>query len=270
MKVQGILPNAPLLYVVGSVGFTPVLSIERHVDRLQELLRHDYPLVEAAEFQNVEIQIENDQRKTVKTTGQLWHFLAIDRSWAISFESQKIFLHTSRYRMLPEFSKRMRQILQVFKSVLELDYYLYQGMRFINLIAPAENETLSAYLPNNMLMRQIDGIVGRQIDGFSGASYSTPHGNLAVRCWMNPAYVCPPDLVPLFTALKIPPHQPPREFALIDTDHGSAEERPLAFDIDGIIANVDAMHATCHKVFESIPTEYALQRWGQTDKESIS
>lgn len=42
-----------------------------------------------------------------------------------------------------------------------------------------------------MLVRHINGIVGQQVDGFSGASFVTDHGRLAVPCWMNPPQITP-------------------------------------------------------------------------------
>jgi len=137
---------------------------------------------------------------------------------------------------------------------------MYQGIRYIDLVKPLANDSLSNYLPEGMLMRQINGIAGKQIDGFSGASFDTEAGKLAVRCWMNPSQAFPPDLIPLLSAIEYSPEKIDHEFAILDTDHSSfANGAP--FNIDVILNCFDAMHRMCHKAFKGIASEYAIRIW---------
>ena len=262
VEFEGYLPNAPLIYVLGSVGFTPVLSMEQHISSIQEQLRHEYPLAEASEVQNVAFHIESNSSRTVTSTSKIWHFMSIDRKWAFSIESEKVLLHTSCYQSFNEFSLRFRAILEVLKTVLNIDYSMYQGIRYIDLVKPSNSDALSSYLPEGMLIGHINGVAGKQIDGFSGASFQTKFGNLAVRCWMNPLHAFPPDLMPLFSAVKFLPNHPNGEFAILDTDHASLVNG-ISFDIDTLISNLDEMHKVCHKAFEGIATEYAIRIWQQ-------
>ena len=262
MEFEGYLPNAPLIYVLGSVGFAPVLSIDQHIIAIHELLRHEYPLVESTELQNIAFHLENNNARTVTSTSKLWHFTSIDKKWAIAIESEKVILHTTCYSRFNEFSDRFNVILSALKNILKIDYSMYQGIRYIDLVKPLDSESLSNYLPEGMLIRQINGVAGKQIDGFSGASFDTEFGRLAVRCWMNPPHAFPPDLMPLLSAINFLPEQPSSEFAILDTDHSSSSNGS-PFDIQVILSNLDSMHRMCHKAFEGIATDHAIRVWRQ-------
>lgn len=264
MSVHGLLPNAPLVYVLGSIGYTPLMNIDKDIGALQDALRKEYPLFKLVEVKSISLHMNEtpDQNSIVTTVDKQYNLTSIDHAWTISIENEKVIFHTRRYTRFKDFSDRFRHVLDAIHRTLNIGYTVYEGLRYIDHIVPSEGELLSQYLAQGMTIGQIDGIEGRQLDGFAGASFDTKIGAMAIRCWINPQHVFPPDLVPFLSVTRELPDRPQGEFAILDTDHGSSHE-PLSFDIDNVLKNLDSLHVGCRQAFQGLVTKHAFSVWGK-------
>lgn len=263
MEFSGTLKNAPLFYVLAALNFPVIVGIEKYLEDIQEGLRKEYPMFDQLDIQSLQVNLEQEGPQTRQGQISIWQFADENYEWAVALSNQQIILQTRRYVDFESFSDRLLKILNLVGKVVGISHYVRLGIRYIDLIAPHDDETLPMYLPSAMLGQHIDGIIGRQIDGITVSSYETASGKLLIRCWLNPPEVFPPDLAPLFQLLKYHPIKPEKDFALMDTDHVYEDSLAKVFDVEQIIEKLDTMHGLCHKAFEMIPTDHAFKVWGK-------
>lgn len=261
MRFEGQLQNAPLLYVLAAIRFTPVLKLDRYIEDLQDKIRKEYPLVEVDNVESIEIRVEKGDPETVRARKKVWHFLSADRCWGVVVEPQQILIHTRSYTRFADMAGRIERLLREFQSTVDPSHHLNSSIRYIDLVSPDPSEGISDYLPDHMFLRQIDGVAGQQIDSFAASSFRTELGSLAVRCWLNSPNPYPPDLAPLLAKMKYNVAVPGHDFAVLDTDHVEAEGKISAFNINEIISTLDELHKVSRKVFEGLPKQHAFDVW---------
>lgn len=261
MKFEGQLQNAPLLFVLAAVRFTPVLKLEKYINEFQDRIRKEYPLVEVNNVESIEIRFDKGNVEPIRETRKVWNFLSADRTWGLVVEQHQILFHTRAYTRFADMAARIEYLLRHFKDTVDPSHYLNASIRYIDLIAPNEREKISDFLPEQMFLRHIDGVAGQQTDSFSASSFKTELGNLVVRCWLNSPQAFPTDLGPLFAIMKYDVPRPASDFAVLDTDHVESQAQIAEFDCARVIHTLDELHKVSRKVFEGVPNPHAFDVW---------
>ncbi|HYG34736.1 MAG TPA: TIGR04255 family protein, partial [Clostridia bacterium] len=224
-------------------------------------IRKEYPLIEVNNLETFEIRMDKGTPETIRDTKKAWHFFTADRNWGAVVEQNQILVHTKSYTRFNQFAERVEYLLRAMQQSIQPSHYIGSSIRYIDLVAPESGEKLSDYLSDHMFLRQIDGVAGHQVDAISASSFKTSQGELAVRCWLNPAQPLPPDVSALAHAMKFEIKRPANDFAVLDTDHNELTGDPKEFDISRIINVLDSLHQVSRKVFEGIPTQHAFDVW---------
>ncbi|MBB3105170.1 TIGR04255 family protein [Azomonas macrocytogenes] len=275
----GVLPNAPLVYTLSVVRFSPLLKLSKLIADIQHELREYLP-----EYFQMAKALTPMQPATEPNS---WAFLDRELKYACVLSNDYMLLQSIAYLHFDQHCNLFKKCLEaVIHQAGELDV-IGIGMRYVDRIEPREGETLSSYLPaallpldNELISKLKDD---RAVDPI-GVATSTYHFNpefLHVRCWRQPGMWVPEDLIEPAMVFEIAKQsrQPPSPHRLTGS--------PLAFnqtsnigallDIDAywplatterlkvkeIAARLDRLHSMANSAFRSVATEHAFNIWSE-------
>lgn len=185
-----------------------------------------------------------------------------DESIGIVLTASSFAVQTNKYSRFEDFEEVISTALVIVNRVLNLTLVERVGLRYVDLVRPAENEILADYLKPGLLG------IDPQRAGVTGwrsryeALGQTMLGKLAVRCSQS-EQILPPDLFP--TTLRYSTVLRPGEVAtLLDFDHfveGSSD-----FDTRRVVELIGQLHDVVDLTFRDSVTPNALARWGNGEK----
>lgn len=258
------LLNAPLVYTIALVRFPRIPNVEEFSDLFFSQIREHYPhdglfvqdLVDAEIGPNG-LQLRQDKR-------QIWQYLAPERNCGFLLANDCLCFHTNAYKDSKIFLQRFQYGLNKLQQLegINLNYINVLGYRYVDLVTPTEESTLSDHLESWVLPKDFLSPEVEIQEGIYIAKYKTKIGTLNFQAIKNPGITLPPDLQTNFMdANKWIPQRPSTDFAVIDTDHYS-EFKQQAFDVDFIISHLNELHIVPSKViFEAIGTKKAKKHW---------
>jgi uncharacterized protein (TIGR04255 family) len=249
------LDNAPLVYVLAQVVFSPILVMENFIPAIQEKLRHKgYVKYKYAPTQEIFLSKEV-QFSVLKR----WIFSTRNEQESIVITQNFFVLETSNYDVFDIFITKLKDVITIFQEITDVSLIERIGLRYVDLIRTKEGQTFSDYLQ--------PGLLGISADDF-GASKTThrieqvaitPLGQIAIRLFQsdNGAYL-PPDLIDSSVVHSININ-PGETVAVLDIDHFSAQSKD--FVVDELIESVQGLHEYIKKAFRSAVTDSALETW---------
>jgi uncharacterized protein (TIGR04255 family) len=252
---------APVFYTLAQVQFNPITQMSDYVARLQDRLRRSgFP-----DFRNelqfgLAIRRLDESPPEVYTQQQKqWSFMNAERTEGyLLFENTLVF-HTTEYDTFKAFLQKMLFGLNLIHEVIELAYIERIGLRYLDAVVPASDDTLQEYLNASLLglSANLDGQLGHS---FAETTATVEDGTLVARTVITDGSLAlPPDLFPLqlelqprFTAIK-------DRSAVLDTDYFSQDRK--AFDLPVIEAQLIKSHNVITKTFKASVTDYARAKW---------
>lgn len=267
MRTRALAPlkltKSPLVIVLGQVRISPVLQMETYIPQIQERLRHKgYPVFRPSKIQ--EFNILPDGKAQVASTDR-WIFAEKDRRTAVVIAPDFVVLETSRYDVFDAFSDSFEVALREVGEVVGVALAERIGLRYIDLIRPAEGESLAEYLNAGLkglsaAELETDGLLHRY-----EATGKTKAGQLVVRLFQTAqGVVLPPDLVPGDIELAQIQLAPNERVSILDIDHFSVTQRD--YEPAKLMDDMWALHDASDKAFRAAVTPRALERWGKIDR----
>ncbi len=268
---MGFMPHQPLFYVVASVRFQPWMVLPRHIPEIQDALRDRFPLVNQVVIGPMEFPgANNDQAAPVVRTSPpvAWAFHSANRTVGCQISRDQIVIHALRYSTFDDFSEDIKFVLTtVERHIRHFDTGAI-GIRYLDKIAPRENETLADYIPSEYLPKKLPTNDLEPIGGLFQTMYRTQTGILQARFWTGTNYVTvPDDLIPLFLLTQdmssntnaLNPLE--AHHGILDSDSIWSSSQPERMNTEAIIDKLRALHEHSNQFFRSACTTHAYKVW---------
>ncbi|HEX7028385.1 MAG TPA: TIGR04255 family protein [Gammaproteobacteria bacterium] len=258
MSLSSKLSNAPLVYVLAQVKFSPIADISPYIPKIQEALRKEYPRFDPIIRQGFQWSIGGSSAPEVLTVRE-WDFSNKAKTTGISLSSSSLVMQTTAYTHSDDFFEQFERSIEVVGSIMEPALVQRIGLRYIDFIVPEGDKALDAYISPGLMGLASGALDSKCLRSISETVIKTEVGQLVCRCILaNHASPIPSDLMPLRLALKKEPDSEKRT-AILDTDHFS--EKEFDFDPKSIVKNLRALHTLTSKSFKTAVTQAALKEW---------
>lgn len=134
----GTWRRPPLVYVVAELVISPYYSMAAKIPGLQDRLRPSFPrTIEAKEL------IVDGAKPSAQP---LWQLMSVDQKHGVQLGTRSISLHATSYVQSSDFLGRWAEVLDAIQ-VAELSAFVERaGLRYIDLVVPAEGRSPADYL----------------------------------------------------------------------------------------------------------------------------
>lgn len=247
------LDRSPLVLVLVQARFSPRMDLQEKLPVFRKACeRLGYPIFRETKVRTVNVGPTGPAETREETR---WDFLDKTRRWNILLCREFLMLQTTDYDVFEGFLERWKSMLESAK-VLGIPVVERLGLRYVDLVQPAEGEALSDYLKPALAGYEPESSSALVRKHHMAASvFDTPRGQMLVR--VSPALsATPPDLDNLLLEGIA---QPVPGAAFLDFDHFSTET--VDFDPDGIEIATDALHDAPDVLFREVVTPKAMSAW---------
>lgn len=251
------LGNQPLVIALAEFRFSSVLGMKDHVSLLQENLRHDFPLFDEMQEQNVTVSPKGVEVKSA--TG--WVFKSSNQKEAIILSDSRLTVITSAYNRYPDFWDKCRKALMLLIENVNPTLLTRVGLRYSDAIfAKEENEPIETYV-KAIIHENCFAKSEEQIRRSSESVLKTSAGIIVIRSLYGkvnlPVW---PDLIG--THVLFNRNKSVSNTILLDFDHfWKPEEGSQNFELEFIENKMQALHQISREEFFNIITEEGKEVW---------
>lgn len=253
------LDRSPLVFVLSQVRFPAFLNMEKSVPDIQEALRklglprYSQEDIQQVSFAGPEIKAAEREKR--------WVFSNRNQDEAVVLTTTFVVYQTTQYDVFETFTDRFSKVLELVAKATETEFAEQIGLRFVDLIRPADEKGASDFLrPHVRGLSQDDLGVSSSRHQFMTQA-RTELGNLFVRSFENdgPNFL-PPDLVSTHMAFKISPEDLKDEpYRVLDIDH--IAKGVFDFTSEELIERLWDLHEYSSRAFRAAVTEDAIEFW---------
>lgn len=259
------LKAAPVVHVLAQIVHTPVLAYAEHIAVIQaRFLAAGYPFFTPQQVLEISIDpAAGGPPKILHSTR--WDFANRDKTEAVSLTEKSIVYSTRNYITYEVFAERISEALGFVAEYAKGSIVQRIGLRYVDYIQPAENESLSDYLDRGLLgFSNFDGISvkGSERTFRTESTADTVLGKFAVRCYQLPqGQQIPPDLSsgPLGSSSKALPVSSASQGVIVDFDHFTQKE--IDFSTESAVSVLEQLHDVHSGAFRRAITEHAWKTW---------
>ncbi len=252
---------APVFYTLAQVQFNPIAQMSDYVALLQERLRRSgFPDFRTENQVELTISRLEDLQPDVQPEKHMrWSFINSQRTEGYLLLSNALIFHTTTYDTFSNFLQKTIDGLNLVHEIVDLAYVERIGLRYLDAIAPMDNDTLQQYL-NPSLLGFSENLVGSLSHSFTETVTALEGGNLVARSVITDGTLAlSPDLITLqleinsrFKAIK-------GRNAVLDTDYFVIERN--SFQIQKIEEQLLKSHEIITDAFKGSVSDYARKKW---------
>lgn len=260
-------PNAPVCYVLAQAQFSPVHNIVDYVGKIQDSLRHIYPLFDPQLVNHLQVQVSPMQPvgDVQVAQAQSWLITRTDRSAGFILSSSSITYHTTHHKGHETLIEELLRGLQAVHAAAKLDHVGRLGLRYLNAVVPSNEESVEQYLASGLLGVQLPGreqYFGTELVLHTETNPLVTQGLLIARTHRvvtplgYPADMVPNGLVPMpkFAITE------PTAHAMMDIDHSVSGIMPL--ELNQLNLQLLSLHESIKETFQASITPHARTVWG--------
>lgn len=261
-QFEGRLTNAPVVYVLCQIRFSPVEKMGEYVPAIQEALRAQYPNFEREQIGGVNFA---PNAQPVLLPHELrWRFETRDSQTGFVLTTNQLITHTTSYVDSDHFRDRIVSGFRTIHEIAKLSFIQRIGLRYIDLITPAPNDTVEAYIDKSLVgfRPAIPGVVPDVLQQFFRARTTvggSPATILGKMSRARHANELPTDLLPISLELKRKPTNE-QESIFLDWDH-YVDQITLDPDPNVLAATLRELKAPIAEVFKAAITKHAVDQW---------
>jgi len=247
------LSRLPLARVVAQTRFSTVLKIDSKDGMVpfQECVRSDYPLLEQASVQQMQVDFSSGVPGFKQITSDIWRFSNPDRSWVLSLTSDAVTLETRRYEGRADFLCRLSGALANVERVFAPALGLRIGVRYVNRIQGESLTDLTEWVMPNLVGVAQPELRAHVTQAISEAIMTVEEGSSLLRWGVMPggSTIDPALLEPV-----------PTPSWILDIDVSSAEQRPFA--ADSLTSDFYALAERAYSIFRYAVSPAGLTHFG--------
>ena len=256
------LRNAPLIYVVAQVRFSPIVAIEKFVPEIQEKLRHKgFPRFVRGQIPEITFQPDGTPKFN---TVERFEFQDKDARLGIVLQSNSLAVHTNNYSNYETFEEEIKTALMAVHRVAGISLTERIGLRYVNLVRLQQGEKWADYVHEGLLGLDPRSVGVKNWLSRSEALGSSEVGKLVIRCSQS-ELPFPPDL--LTNTLQYSLELAKGEIVTtLDFDH--FVESVSDFKVSEAISTLETLHESLDLVFATSVTTNALRKWGRVEEQN--
>jgi uncharacterized protein (TIGR04255 family) len=252
---------APVFYTLAQVQFNPISQMPDYVVRLQERLRRSgFPDFRAEPQFGITIRRLEESQPEVQAQQQMrWSFSNAECTEGYLLFTNALVFHTTAYDVFDDFLRKTIRGLELVDEIVELAYTERIGLRYLDAVKPASDDSLQDYL-NPSLMGLSTSLEGRLGHSFTETATSDGDATLVARAVITEGGLAlPPDLFPI--PLKLQPRFEDinARHTVLDTDYFVAKRSN--FDIEQVKTQLSVAHDIITCAFTASVTDHARQKW---------
>jgi uncharacterized protein (TIGR04255 family) len=264
---MGKWKNAPVVYVVVQVRFSPVLSLKTYVPQIQEHFRRNgFPAFDSRfNFQlafSVPPPAEPEPAAPAIPVERTlsYVFSNRDRSQSFVLEPNGLTLQVTDYLDFEWFLDLFLTHLEHIDEVISPDSSERIGLRYIDAVLPKPGSEVKEYLIPAVL-----GLSEEPVNGLVQHSYSETmllNGNTSTVSRVivrNGQIAFPPDMVALPVLINSRFTEYGGIHALVDTDSFQTVHSPM--DVQKLKATLHDLHDSVENAFNAVTTNFARADW---------
>lgn len=263
----GHMPNAPLVYTVGMIGFAPVPKIAEYAPSIQEALRREFPEI-LPQFSVNLIQIQLDAAEGEQKLSQVgaahWAMNTAERGWGVVFSQDRLILQTGEYQHFSDFAERFCMVIEILAQKADITHTSNIGIRYVDNIQEIDGLAISDQLISGFLSPGLTENFTPELSRVEHI-YRSSEGRLFLRCYGLQNHPGIPEDVRMMADQLFRGAPPvatvPGHFALLDTDHIYRPNQLEEFDIDEVINRLERLHEGASMAFRTAVTPKALKTW---------
>ena len=264
---MGKWKNAPVVYVIVQVRFSPILSLQTYISEIQEhFRRNSFPaFARRVNFQlGLSVPPPNNAESASPSIplepAQAYVFSNRDSSQAFVLEQNGLTLYVTDYVdfnwLLDLFLKPLDHI----NKVVSPDSSERIGLRYIDAVLPREGANVRDYLIPSVLGLSQNPLEGMLKHSFSETMFVDGNTSTVSRVLCREGRIAfPPDLAlfPITINSRFMIHDGPH--ATIDTD--SSQQITSEMDLSKVRSTLEDLHKSVNQAFRAVTTDFALSDW---------
>lgn len=253
----GTWRRPPLVYVVAELVISPYYSMAAKVPGLQDHLRASFPrTIEAKEL------IVDGAKPSAQP---LWQLMSVDKKHGVQLGTRSISLHATSYAQSSDFLGRWAEVLDAIQ-VAELSAFVERaGLRYIDLVVPAEGRSPADYLAPGLKGIEPEG--ARLTGSMWASAFQFAGGvvNLRAAAPAPQGLLLPPD----FNALPLN-----KPAVMLDAEKRLKDEETIGFvdtdclkdigkvfDAGELLGAYTEMQKLASKTFKAALSDIAKEEW---------
>ena len=259
-----VLEHAPLVQALTQVRFAAVLDMPERIPNIQrELKALGFPRFEQGQVPQIVFLQPDGQQKKLQFAPQ-WLFLSADRTSGFVLTTEFITFITSAYTTFEEFLKPVRAAAEILARLGSVELMDRVGLRYIDLVRPAANESVSDYVTPQLLgieESKLSKHGARRVNVATEIQFATRFGTLVFRLrQLPPGAWLPPDLDGNLLKGTVTMSPGDTAFAL-DCDH-YRDSLSARFEPAFLEQLLWDLHSVASDAFKAAATPHALKVWG--------
>lgn len=253
----GTWHRPPLVYVVAELVISPYYSMTSKIPALQDSLRSSFPrTLEAKEL------IVDGAKPSAQS---VWQLLSADKEHGVQLGTRTISLHATSYAQSSDFLSRWAEVLDAIHNANLGAFVERAGLRYIDLIVPAEGRSPADYLADGLKGIQPEGARSTGSMWAAAFQFDGSSVNLRAAAPAPQGLLLPPD----FNALPL--HKPAvmreaeerlkteQAIGFVDTD--CLKEIGQVFDAGELLTVFTEMQKLTSRTFKAALSDIARGEW---------
>lgn len=258
------LKLAPVYFTVAQIQFNPIEEMGNYLNTIQPAFRRlGFPDFKPQAFQRVVLAFNTAEGGNAAppsiASQSRYSFGNIDGTESFVLETNSLAFQTTNYDVFTTFSKKFLEGLNIIHSAIELSFVERIGIRYLDAVQPAHNETLAEYLTSEVL-----GLSGK-LSGLPAHSESVTVMNDEIGQLLSRVIITsgkigfPMDVAA--TAPKINSRFTVAEgqHAILDTDSSYTQRFP--FSMEEVTNRLNALKMKISQSFNATVTAHAKKIW---------
>jgi uncharacterized protein (TIGR04255 family) len=253
----GTWRRPPLVYVVAELVISPYYSMAAKIPGLQDRLRTSFPrTIEAKEF------IVDGAKPSAQP---LWQLTSVDQKHGVQLSTRSISLHATSYAQSSDFLGRWAEVLDAVQTA-ELGAFVERaGLRYIDLIVPAEGRSPADYLASGLKGIEPEGARSTGSMWASAFQFDGSLVNLRAAAPAPQGLLLPPDFnalplnkpaVMLEAEKRLKAEAP---IGFVDTD--CVKDISKVFDAGDLLGTYAEMQKLTSRTFMAALSDIARKEW---------
>ena len=259
--------NAPVVYVIVQVRFSPVLSLKTYIPQIQEYFRRNgFPAFESQFNFQLAFSVPPPAEPEPATPAipvertLSYVFSNRDRSQSFVLEQNGLTFHVTDYLDFSWFLDLFLMQLERINEVISPDSSERIGLRYIDAVLPKSGSEVKEYLIPAVL-----GLSDQPVEGSLQHTYSETillKGNTSTVSRVivrNGQIAFPPDMAALPVLINSRFTEYRGTHALVDTDSFQTIHSPM--DVQKLRTTLHDLHGRVEEAFNAVTTDFARTDW---------
>lgn len=253
----GTWRQPPLVYVVAELVISPYYSMPGKVSALQDKLRTSFPRT----LEVKELLIDGGK----PSAQPMWHLMSADQSHGVQLGTRAISLHATSYAQSSDFLNRWAEVLDAIQEANLGAFVERAGLRYIDLIVPAEGHPPADYLASGLKGIEPEGSHSTGSMWAAAFQFDDSLVNLRTAAPAPQGLLLPPD----FNALPLS-----KPAVMIEAEHRIGMNQPIGFidtdclrdiakvfDAGDLLGAYAKMQKLASQTFKTALSDIAREEW---------